>query len=208
MIMAEKKYIKTTIYIPVELNETLKCVNKSKLITKNLTQWVKKNSKLLNALILFVILCACVSPAISDEVYNYTAGSSITYNDTFIPFSWWILSFVIGFALLIVGYILVLYILELFATLFLWACAYSAPLVGFMDTATVLTDSTNMTYTTITSVNMALQPFVSYICYGAGAVAFFLFTILLVSFILDAMQEKKQKEFNNSIIEEDGSGWY
>lgn len=204
--MVNKAYMKTTIYIPVELNESLKGVNKSKLIRNNLEQWVKKNGKLLNALLLITLLCGCAAPALA-ETTNFTVGQNVITNDTFIPFSWWILAFVIGFALMIVGYILVLYILELFATLFLWLCAYSAPLVGFMDTSTLLTNSTNMTYTTVTTVNLALQPFVSYICYGMGAISFFLFTILLVSFILDAMQEKKQKDFNNSNIDENG-GWY
>lgn len=197
---------RTTIYIPESLHESLKNINKSKLITKNLNDWAKKNGKLLNALTLFLILLSIASPVYA-ETTNFTVGSNVISNDTYIPFSWWILAFVIGFALMIVGYILALYILELFATLFLWLCAYSAPLVGFIDTSTLLTNSTNMTYTTVTTVNLALQPFVSYLCYGMGAVSFFLFTILLVSFILDAMQEKKQKDFNNKNIDENG-GWY
>jgi hypothetical protein len=201
--MSKEKMKRTTIYLPESLHTSLKNVNKSEIIRKNLEQWAKKNSKLLNALALFLILITIVSPVYAE---NITMGDNIISNTTFIPFTWWIIAFIIGFLTMIVGFLLANFILELVATLFLWLSAYAAPMVGYFTTETVLTNSTNMTYTTISTVTLALQPFVSYLCYGIGAISFLLFTILIFHWIFEAMQEKSKKAFNNSEVDEFG-GW-
>jgi hypothetical protein len=201
--MAKEKMVRTTIYIPENLHSSLKNVNKSELVRKNLEKWVKDNSKLLGSLLILVMCFHFMPFATADEL---TIGDNIISNASYIPIEWWSIAFIVGLAMLVLGYLVINYVLELFSTLFLWACAYMAPLVGYFNTQTVLTNSTNMTYTTISTVTMAFQPFVSYLCYGLGALAFFLFIMLLFSSVFAFMKEKKRKSFNNSEVDEFG-GW-
>lgn len=135
---------------------------------------------------------------------NYTVlTTAIINNDTFVPFWWWILLFLLGFILLIVGYVAASFIVELFATIFLWTSAYSAPLVGFFDTNSIYV---NGTYTTVSTVSLVFQPWVSYLCYGLGALAFFLFTLLLFNWLLETLYENKKKKFDQTPSDE-LDGW-